>query len=240
MNLLKFDFIDSTNTYGVKNFDDLKDKTIITANEQTAGKGRFERVWVSKNCENIYISFVLKPQNKNHLSNLTQYLSTAAAKVIETYGITPEIKWPNDVLVNGKKICGILCEGVLEKNKFKGVVLGIGVNLNYDEQTLKNIERPATSLNLETKKPIDKEIFLNLLINEFFKNYEKAAANGFESFKDEYLKFVKFLGRKIFIQERDGAQKILYTAKSLDEKGNLIVIDSKNNEKIILSGDLIY
>lgn len=240
MNLLKFDFIDSTNTYGVKNFDDLEDKTIITADEQTAGKGRFERVWISKNYENIYLSFVLKPQNKNHLSNLTQYLSVAAAKVIETYSITPEIKWPNDVLVNGKKICGILCEGVLEKNNFKGVVLGIGVNLNYDEQTLKNIEKPAASLNLETKKPIDKEEFLNLLINEFFKNYEKAAANGFESFKDEYLKYVKFLGRQIFIQERDGAEKILYTAKNLDEKGNLIVIDSENNEKIILSGDLIY
>lgn len=119
MNLLKFDFIDSTNTYGVKNFDDLEDKTIITANEQTAGKGRFERVWVSKNCENIYLSFVLKPQNKNYLSNLTQYLSAAAAKVIETYGITPEIKWPNDVLVNGKKYAGFCVKVYLKKTSSK-------------------------------------------------------------------------------------------------------------------------
>lgn len=240
MNLLKFDLIDSTNTYGVKNFDDLEDKTIITANAQTSGKGRFDRVWVSENCGNIYLSFILKPQNKDHLSNLTQFLSTAAAKVIETYGITPEIKWPNDVLINGKKICGVLCEGVLEKNKFKGVVLGIGINLNNDKETLKNIEKPVTSLNLETKKHINKEDFLNSLINEFFKNYEKAAANGFDSFKDDYLKYVKFLGRQIFIQERDGDEKILYTAKNLDKNGNLIVIDSENNEKIILSGDLIY
>lgn len=240
MNLLKFDLIDSTNTYGVKNFDDLEDKTIITANAQTSGKGRFDRVWVSENCGNIYLSFILKPQNKDHLSNLTQFLSTAAAKVIETYGITPEIKWPNDVLINGKKICGVLCEGVLEKNKFKGVVLGIGINLNYDKETLKNIEKPVTSLNLETKKHINKENFLNSLINEFFKNYEKTTANGFDSFKDDYLKYVKFLGRQIFIQERDGDEKILYTAKNLDKNGNLIVIDSENNEKIILSGDLIY
>lgn len=240
MDILKFDCIDSTNTYGVTHFDELHDRTAISASEQTKGKGRFNRVWISKNLENIYLSLILKPKNTTHAVNLTQYLSTVVSKVLDIYGVEPEIKWPNDVLISNKKICGILSEGVLEKNKLKGVVLGVGINLNMDKQTVQNIDRPATSLNLEINKPVDKEKFLNTLLKTFFDNYDKAVSQGFASFKEDYMRYVNFLGKQIYIQQRDGSEKIKYTAKTIDNNGNLIVFDTTNSEKIIFSGDLIY
>ena len=181
--LLHFDCINSTNTYSIEHFDDLEDKTVVSADKQTAGRGRFDRKWISESEENIYVSFVLKPENKNHLTNLTQYLCVVCAKILENYNVQPEIKWPNDVLVNGKKICGILCETKLKQNKIQGVVLGIGINLNMPEELIKTIDRPATSLNLETKQKIDKQKFFNTLVEMFFENYEDAAEKGFSSFK---------------------------------------------------------
>lgn len=240
MKILKFNCIDSTNTYGKTNFDTLDDGTAIIADEQTCGRGRFNRVWVSKNCGNIYLSLVLKPQNHAHIANFTQYMSVAAAKVLGTYGVQPQIKWPNDVLINNKKICGILSEGVLKNNKPAGLVLGIGVNLNCDAQTIASIDKPATSLNLETGKNINKEEFLQKLLDTFFENYENAVQYGFEGFREEYLKYTDFLGKTVYIQQRDNAQKEQYVAKNIDTQGNLIVTDSQNKEKIIYSGDLIY
>ena len=240
MKLLKFDCIDSTNTYGKANFDTLDDKTVIIANEQTKGRGRFNRVWVSKNCENIYLSLVLKQQNTKYITNLTQYMSVVSADVLKTYNVQPQIKWPNDVLVNNKKICGILSEGVIKNNQLSGIVLGIGINLNMDDKTLNSIDRPATSLNIETGKQINKEEFLKKLIDSFFENYNNAMQNGFEYFKNDYLKYVDFLGKTVFIQQRDNDKKEQYIAKNIDNQGNLVVLDSTNKEKIIYSGDLIY
>lgn len=240
MKILKFNCIDSTNIYGKTNFDTLEDRTAIIADEQTHGKGRFNRVWVSNNSSNIYLSLVLKPQNITYIANLTQYMSVATAKVLSTYNVQPQIKWPNDVLIKNKKICGILSEGVLKNHKPSGVVLGIGINLNYDPETINKIDRPATSLNIETGKNINKEEFLQKLLNTFFENYENVIQYGFETFKEDYLKYTDFLGKTVYIQQRDNDKKEQYIAKNIDNNGNLIVIDSQNKEKIIYSGDLIY
>lgn len=239
-NIITFDTIDSTNTYSLKHFDELEDKTAVTALEQTAGKGRFTRTWVSGNFDNIYLSFVLKPQNLSRIANLTQYLSVITAKVIESYGVTAEIKYPNDVLVNGKKICGILCESSLKNNAIQGVVLGIGVNLNMPKEIIDSIDRPATSLNLEINKPVNREEFLNKLIESFFSQYENTIENGFSAFKNEYLKRINFLGKTIWIQQRDGEKKEEVTAVKIDDNGNLIIKDIYGTEKPMLSGDLIF
>lgn len=237
--IIHFKTIDSTNTYGLKNFEHLEDKTVIITDEQTNGRGRFDRIWVSENYDNIYLSFILKPEQKEYITNLTQYLSVATAKTIESYGVDAHIKYPNDVLVNNKKICGILCEGSLKKNVLQGIVLGIGINLNMPKEVIETIDRPATSLNLITSKVINKEEFLNKLLNEFFENYEKAVEKGFLYFKEEYLKRIHFLGKTIWIQQRDGAPKEEVIAQRIDSNGNLVVKTLENDEKIIYSGDVL-
>ena len=238
-NIIQFDTIDSTNTYGLEHFENLGDKTVITALVQTKGRGRFNRIWISENRENIYLSIILKPQKKDFLPNLTQYMSVCCAKVIETYNVKAQIKYPNDVLVDNKKICGILCESFLKNNIIQGVVLGIGVNLNMSQSALDTIDRPAVSLNLITGKNIDRQEFFNKLVNEFFNNYDKVIQNGFAYFKEDYILRNNFLGKNVYVQQRDNDIKENFFAQKMDDNGNLVVICNDGTEKTIFSGDII-
>ena len=118
MELLYLKEIDSTNKYAKENLVHIKDRTVIYAGTQTAGRGRLNRKWASNEGDNLYATIVLKPSDeiKEVYSNLTQYLSVILAEVLEEYNVVPKIKWPNDVRINGKKISGILAECVFEKN----------------------------------------------------------------------------------------------------------------------------
>ncbi len=238
-NIINFDTIDSTNTYALEHFENLEDKTVITALSQTKGRGRFNRVWVSENRENIYLSIVLKPTKKDFLPNITQYMSVCCAGVIETYNVKAQIKYPNDVLVDNKKICGILCESYLKNNIIQGVVLGIGVNLNMPQSVLNTIDRPAVSLNIITGKNINRQEFFNKLVNEFFNNYDDVIQNGFASFKEDYILRNNFLGKNVYIQQRDNDIKENFFAQKMDDNGNLVVIGNDGKEKTIFSGDII-
>ncbi len=239
MKFLKFQSIDSTNTYALENFDKLEHKDVISAEEQTQGRGRFNRKWISKNQKNIYATFVLKPSKKDFLVNLTQYLCLVCVKTMKSYGVQTSIKWPNDVLYEGKKLSGILCETDSKNNEIKGVALGIGINLNSTQKTFENIEKPATSLSLILGKEIDKDDFLNRLCEEFFKNYDNFEENGFSAIKKEYLENINFLGQKIKIQNHENEAPKEFIAKSIDERGFLIVYDEDGEEKTIFSGDII-
>ena len=138
MNIIYLDTIDSTNSYAKSKISVLSDKTVIAANHQTAGRGRFDRKWVDLGDDNIFLTIVLKPSTEfsNIFSNFTQYMSVVLCKILETYKLRPEIKWPNDVLIGNAKIAGILAESVIRNGKFYGIVLGIGVNLNSNINNL--------------------------------------------------------------------------------------------------------
>ena len=239
MQILHFETIDSTNTYSLKHFDELEDLSIVTADAQTAGRGRFQRQWISEEKENLYLTFVLKPDKKEYLANLTQYLCVVIAKVIESYNIQTQIKWPNDVLIKGKKISGILCESSLKQNKIQGVVLGTGINLNMSPQSIELINKPATSLNLETGFSVNKIDFQNKIIKEFFLNYNNLIENGFDTIKNDYQKRIDFIGKKIVVTQRDNAPKEEYIAQDIDNLGNLVVKDKNGIIKTLFSGDLI-
>ena len=190
MNIISFEQLDSTNTYSKKNIETLADKTVISADFQTNGYGRFNRTWVDLGSENIYMTFVLKPSDKlsEVHANLTQYLSVILCKQFEAMGLSPQIKWPNDVLLNGKKVCGILAESIIKGNILKGIVLGIGVNLNASSENLNEIDRPATSVNIELGQMINKQEFMQKLVENFFSRYDEFLANGFVLIKDDYEK----------------------------------------------------
>ncbi len=151
MNIINLEEVDSTNLYAKRNLALLDDKTVIIAKSQTAGRGRFDRKWIDLGDENLFMTIVLKPSTSFDCkySNLTQYMCVVLAQVLEDYGLKPSIKWPNDVMVNNKKIAGILSETMVCGQKFNGLVLGIGVNLNAEKRDLKRIkERVATALNI--------------------------------------------------------------------------------------------
>ena len=182
MEIIQLDTVNSTNSYAKLNIDTLHDRTVIHALHQTSGRGRLNRSWVDLGEDNLFMTIVLKPSDTfNEIyPNLTQYLSVCLCKVLEKYGLNPQIKWPNDVLINGKKIAGILSETVIQGSKFKGIILGIGVNLNAKQEDANAIpDRVVTSLNLELNKKVDMQGFLQKLLEEFFANYDEFLAKGF-------------------------------------------------------------
>lgn len=191
MIIINFKKLDSTNKYSKQNIDDLADKTIVSADFQSNGYGRFERNWIDLGTDNIYMSFILKPADKISIvhANLTQYLSVCLCRILEQMGLKPVIKWPNDILLNDKKVCGILAESVIKGGKLKGIVLGIGVNLNADDKNLNKIDRPATSVNLELGMNVNKHEFIQKLNDYFFADYYDFLQNGFKFIKDDYEKW---------------------------------------------------
>lgn len=182
MEFLYLDEVDSTNLYGKKNIDTLADKTVISAKRQLSGRGRLNRVWLDLGEGNLFVSLVLKPSLKfdEKFANLTQYLSVILCKTLEQYGLQPEIKWPNDVLINGKKVAGILSETVMQGQIFKGLVLGFGVNISAGANDVKLVtDKYVTSVSLERGKLVDGKLFLNDLLNLFFQDYNKFLESGF-------------------------------------------------------------
>lgn len=231
---------DSTNKYAMRNIADFADKTVIIAQKQTDGHGRFDRKWLSDNPQNLYMSIILKPCdtfNENlPLSNLTQYLSVAIVKTLERYGVEASIKWPNDVLVDKKKISGILAEASAQGNKLNGIVLGAGINLNMTEDEIKTVDQRATSLNLETNREIDKKEFTQNLLEIFFREYDDFLVEGFEHIKHDYISKCFFIGKEITIKNLDEITKGI--AKKINEDGSL-TLKTDYEETIVRIGDVI-
>lgn len=239
-NIIELDKVDSTNLYAKANLANLADKTVVCADVQTSGHGRFNRAWVDLGSGNIFMSLVLKPSDTfSHVyPNLTQYFSVVLCKVFEEYGLLTQIKWPNDVLINGKKIAGILSESVMQGSNFKGLVLGVGINLNTSNENLMLItDKEATALNLELNlESVDKKEFLNKLLDKFFENYDVFLSEGFSMIADEYVKRNCFLGKEISVQVFD--EKKSGFAKSINSEGEL-VLEKDGNEFILTMGDIL-
>lgn len=179
-NIIYFDELDSTSIYAHRHLEELNNFDVISCDLQTMGHGQFERVWYSsdKNGGNIYISIVLKPQNLTHLNELTRYVALIGAKTLKKYGLKPAFKFPNDILIDGKKIAGFLAESEFLGQTLRGVIVGCGINLNLDEKELSNIDIKATSIFNETGKNIDKKVFLNKFLENFEEEYDDFLING--------------------------------------------------------------
>lgn len=240
MNIIRLEEVDSTNLYAKKNLVALPDRTVVLAKHQTSGRGRFDRTWIDLGDDNIFMSVILKPSDNfmQCYPNLTQYLSLILCQTLEEYDLNPKIKWPNDVLINGKKIAGILSETVMLGNSFKGLVLGIGINLNANEYSLKKIkDKEATALNLEIHvEKVDSDEFLNNLLNKFFDGYDKFLKEGFAIIKDDYLCRACFLNNNVSVQVFN--EKKSGIAKSITDSGEL-VLKQDDKELILTMGDIL-
>ncbi len=174
----KFDAIDSTNKYALENIQNLTDYSVISAKHQTEGRGRKGRKWISTKGENLYFSLLLKSPKieLSEISGIPQLMGLAIYKALITSEVKDAwIKWPNDVYVNNKKICGILCESRFKGSGIDGLVVGVGVNVNTPLSSLKSIETPATSIIVETgeSEPFKADELLHLILNNFDKYYRK-------------------------------------------------------------------
>ena len=227
-NLIYLEKVDSTNTYVKNKFSVLEDKTVVYTSYQTNGRGRLNHIWNHTGKENIYMTICLKPEAVflPKFNNITQYMCVILCQVLEKYGVKPTIKWPNDILINGAKIAGILAESSFQGGQCSGIALGVGVNLNSTHKELHNISTSATSLNLILGDKINREEFLNIFIEEFFKSYDKFLNSGFELIKDEYITRTNFIGEKIILNYED--KKITGFAEGISDFGEILLnVDGK-------------
>lgn len=241
MEILRLEETESTNSYAKEHIAALADKTVVHALRQTCGRGRLNRKWVDLGENNLFFSIVLKPSDTFEAvySNLTQYASVILCKVFENYGINPKVKWPNDVMIDGeRKICGILCETVVDGRTLKGIISGIGVNLNASQNDVDNVpDRVVTALNLEIGKPVNSEAFLNEFLNDFFENYDKFLSEGFKLIMNDYLDRNCFLEKDLKVQVLNEIKSGY--AKSINNSGELILQTDNNKELTLNIGDIL-
>ncbi|MBI3900670.1 MAG: biotin--[acetyl-CoA-carboxylase] ligase, partial [Chlamydiia bacterium] len=147
-----------------------KKVTCITADVQTAGRGRFRRPWRSPPHTNLLASFCFQlPIAFPKLPYLAQLMAQSLATCLIQDGLRPSFKWPNDLLLNGKKVAGILCEVCFEPT-FIQAIIGVGVNLNMEPSDLSLIDQPATSLKAETGRSWDQNHFCERLYDQFLQD----------------------------------------------------------------------
>ncbi|HRD55227.1 MAG TPA: biotin--[acetyl-CoA-carboxylase] ligase [Parachlamydiaceae bacterium] len=234
-----FETIDSTNNWCKSNCHllDPNTLTLVTAASQTKGRGRLKKEWVSPLNENIYATFCFDFDSKRKdLGNIPQVLALSTVAILKKLHFSPQLKWPNDILLSNKKVSGILCETVSLENHFM-VILGIGLNINMPLKTLQKIDKPATSLKEEAGQEFEIEAILNLLQEQFQKDLELFLKKGFGLFLEEYKK-IAWTNEGKKIRFHDNLKIIEGFFHSINDEGalNLIV---EGHIKTFISGEFL-
>ncbi|RKQ37641.1 biotin--[acetyl-CoA-carboxylase] ligase [Oceanobacillus halophilus] len=177
--------------------------TIIIADEQTKGRGRIARNWDSSKGKGIWLSMILRPEiQPHHAPQLTLLTATVLADVLSNYvDINPKIKWPNDILMNNKKMAGILTEMQAEQDQIWYVIIGIGLNVNHSIDDLpEGLRNIATSIKMETSKEwLLKDLIQEILVT-FERTYEDYLENGFSEIKQKWEGYGFKIGQEIAIK----------------------------------------
>ncbi len=212
--------------------------TLFVANEQLSGRGRKGRSWETPKGSSIAMTFLLRPKiDIQNISGLTILSAVAVAKALrDVASIEAKIKWPNDVVVNGKKICGILTEMSSEGTDINYVVVGIGINIFMTEFE-PELSDKATSVRIENGTGCDRSKLTAFVANHFEALYLKFREKGNLDFLiDEYNALLVNKDRQVYVIE--GENRTEYTALGLACNGGLKVLDANGNEEIIISGEV--
>jgi BirA family biotin operon repressor/biotin-[acetyl-CoA-carboxylase] ligase len=172
-NIYYYESIDSTNKRAKDIALEEQEGTIIISEEQVDGKGRLGRDWISPKGKGIWMSIILKPEvDPIKVAKITLIGAAAVYKGLNNMNIDSTIKWPNDILIDGKKICGILTEMSCELNMINYVVMGIGINVNLDGNNIpEDLREKATSIKISQKKSVNRKELLANILNEFEELY---------------------------------------------------------------------
>ena len=217
---------------------------VIMADEQTAGRGRRGRVWQSPQGANIYFTILLRPSiSPEKASMLTLVMAHSVAKAIEEIigeqeasRCKPQIKWPNDILLSGKKVCGILTEMSVEKEHIHYVVCGVGINVARQEFA-EEIKDTATALEIETGMSISKELLFAGIMEHFEKDYEGfMLTEDLSSLKDEYEKMLVNRGKEVRVLDPKGEWAGI--AKGINLQGELLVENDRGETVHVYAGEV--
>lgn len=209
---------------------------VISAEEQTAGRGRMGRPWRVPPRTSLQFSILLRPHLEPRYGiRLTQFAALALVKTLrDELKLAPTLKWHNDVLLNGKKCAGILVEASLEENKFAYAIVGIGLNVNYSMRDYAELAPFATTLADELGQTIDRALLERALFAKLDAYYSRLCAG--EDFRDEWRAQMSTLGQFIRAQTPWGNEEGF--ARDLDAEGRLIIERRDGSRVKLVAGDV--
>ena len=239
-NIIHFNSIESTNSIAKKLGDsDEANGSVVISEEQTNGRGRLGRSWVSPSHKGIWMSIILKPNlNPVDAVNLTQTAAASVVKAAEELGIKTLVKWPNDIVIDNKKVCGILTEMNAELTRINYVVVGMGINVNIDKYEFpEDIKDTATSLKIQVNNPINRQELTARILNNFEKLYTKFIdENDIEASINICRENSAVIGRDVLIINRE--KSIEAHVLDIDNGGRLLVEYSDGSQEHIISGEV--
>jgi BirA family biotin operon repressor/biotin-[acetyl-CoA-carboxylase] ligase len=212
--------------------------SLVIADQQTSGRGRLGRKWVTHPGAALAFTLILRPTEKeiDHLALFSPLGALAVSEAIRHYCyLQTQVKWPNDVLVNRKKVCGVLTESQWTESKLNGLVLGIGINISpasIPDRT--KLLFPATSLESESGHVLDREKILRAVITEFFQLRPRLGSIEFLQLWEEQLAF-KGEVVQVEIPEKQTVEGIL---NGIDENGNLVILTANGTKAVFQIGEV--
>ena len=239
-NIVHYFRTDSTNGVAIKlAADGAEHGTVGVAEEQTAGRGRLGRAWFSEKSSGIYTSIILRPPLAPAAAPvLTLMAGLAAQKAVSTVtGLAVDIRWPNDLLVNGKKVCGILTEMSAEVDRLHAVVLGIGINVNHSVMP-RELENIATSLRMEAHRGISRIQVLVTLLRDLERYYQMLLNNGNKAITERWEAASTFAhGKRVRVVTAAG--ETLATTTGLDASGALKIQYDDGRPDSLVAGEVL-
>lgn len=212
---------------------------VVFAEAQSKGRGRLGRVWLSPAGKGLWFTVVLRPtMAPSHATQLTVAAATALARAVtQQTGIVPEIKWPNDILIRGRKVAGILTEMDAELEHVKQLLLGIGMDVNLEAADFPAaLRKIATSLRIETGQKINRAELAVTILRELDHDYELVKNGEFARLAEQWEERCSTVGREVSI--RVGDRVIRGRAESLDDDGALLVRTPHGHLQRIIGGDV--
>ena len=236
-----FEKLDSTNSYLAniaRSNPDIASGTVIAARNQTNGRGRKDHTWIS-HTGNLTFSVLIKtPCKPQTLPTLTMVAGLAVASALDNYGLHASLKWPNDILIDGKKICGILCEFIdfTAENEMIAV-LGIGLNVNMTHEHTQAIDKPCTSMSILLDTQFDIADVLNSILKELADMIGVWQEKGFTHFKQQWIDRCPHIGQPIEICE-DQQTVIKGIFVGISDSGVMMIETPDGRTHEVISGDV--
>lgn len=228
----------STNLWLKEHTFDCPHGTVVLADHQEGGRGRFDRVWRSPAGKNLYLSILLQPQglSMDQWPHLTQVAAITLGKFYHDLGVDAYVKWPNDLLWNKHKMCGILSERTM-RNGSPALVLGIGININSDATDFEGLDRLAASLSMAIGHPLNREEFLREYLRRLQESFEHFFAHGIAPWLAEWRNMKNFIGAKARVVLID--KTIQGTIQGIRDDGSLQFLpEGATDPMVVYSGDL--
>jgi BirA family biotin operon repressor/biotin-[acetyl-CoA-carboxylase] ligase len=212
--------------------------TLVVAEEQTAGRGRRGKSWVSPAGANLLFSLLLRPPMEGErVFVLTMVLALAALKAVKTVtGVKAMIKWPNDLYVGTKKLAGVLTEFSLREKQVDWAVLGMGINVGWHPDVPEGSGAPATSLLEETGQRVSRNMLLMEILTGFEALYGEVVCGNMKALYEEWNQNCLVLGKAVVVASEK--ERIEGTALCIEDCGALVLEDAEGNQRRILNGDV--